>query len=424
MVNRLLSQFLFFLFVSTFLCISAAKAQNTVSIPDPDTTFCPDINIAMPVMSGDLQNIDSISLVFNYPANTLTYLSFRDVNNVLRNNGIYSTTPINATTVRFTWKATTGSSATLSAGKLFELQFSTGTQNGDITIDSEASLFRDNTGSSVATVYSGASIVLFSSMSIIVEEIDPTCPGACEANIAAFVTGGVRPYDFKWNNQSSVFDSVLARACGGPLIIEVTDANGCIIDTLIQVTELDAAEIKMETDPDTVYVQNPIVRFSFPDDQSIVDWWWDFGDGSPISREKNPIHLYNSAANQGIEKYTAVLNFINDDGCNDSTSIIIPVAEAKIFIPNVFTPGGSDMINQYFKITKINDSDQKIPITDEYIRMKLVILDRWGRKVYDNNNYKNDWDGGNLPEGTYYYRLNIYGYFKDDSYKGAVVILR
>jgi hypothetical protein len=58
------------------------------------------------------------------------------------------------------------------------------------------------------------------------------------------------------------------------------------------------------------------------------------------------------------------------------------------------------------------------------MRLELVVLDRWGRKVYDNDNYKNDWDGGNLPDGTYYYRLNTYGYFRDETYRGAVTILR
>jgi len=52
------------------------------------------------------------------------------------------------------------------------------------------------------------------------------------------------------------------------------------------------------------------------------------------------------------------------------------------------------------------------------------VLDRWGRKVYDDSNYKNDWDGDNLPDGTYYYKLNTFGYFQDKSYTGAVTIIR
>jgi hypothetical protein len=56
--------------------------------------------------------------------------------------------------------------------------------------------------------------------------------------------------------------------------------------------------------------------------------------------------------------------------------------------------------------------------------MELVVIDRWGRKVYSSENYRNNWDGGNLPDGTYYYKLDTFGYFRNDSYKGAVTILR
>lgn len=424
MTNRLPRQFFFLLLILSFFIINPLKAQNSVSIPEDTVTHCPYINIALPVMSGSIQNIDSISLVFNYQANTLSYLSFREVNQVLRTNGTYGVTQVDNNTVRFTWDANAGATATVDAGKLFELQFSTGTQSGDISFDAAASLFRDNTGASIPTEYSGTGILIRSPMSIIIEEIDPTCPGACEANIAGFVTGGVRPYHYTWNGEISPYDSVKTGACGGPLIIEVTDANGCTIDTLFQVTELTAAEAEMETDPDTVYIQNPIINFSFTDDPGIVDWWWDFGDGAPISREKNPKHLYTGASNEGIESYTAVLFYVNEDGCSDSTSIIIPVAEANLFIPNVFIPSSNMENNKYFKICKIDDTEQKVPIVDEYIRMELVVLNRWGRKVYENLDYQNNWDGDNLPEGTYYYRLNMYGYFRDDSYKGAVVILR
>ncbi len=35
----------------------------------------------------------------------------------------------------------------------------------------------------------------------------------------------------------------------------------------------------------------------------------------------------------------------------------------------------------------------------------LQVFDRWGAEVYKSDNYKNDWDGGQLVEGVYYYIL-------------------
>ncbi|MCK4360605.1 MAG: gliding motility-associated C-terminal domain-containing protein, partial [Bacteroidales bacterium] len=48
---------------------------------------------------------------------------------------------------------------------------------------------------------------------------------------------------------------------------------------------------------------------------------------------------------------------------------------------------------------------------------------RWGKKVYEINNYKNDWDGGNLSDGVYFYILKCHGEFGDDIFKSSLTII-
>ncbi len=76
----------------------------------------------------------------------------------------------------------------------------------------------------------------------------------------------------------------------------------------------------------------------------------------------------------------------------------VPVwVQCQIIPPNVFTPNG-DGINDFFAI----------PNLDQYIQAYLIIYNRWGGIVYENEDYKNDWDGthkngSTVSDGIYYY---------------------
>ena len=59
--------------------------------------------------------------------------------------------------------------------------------------------------------------------------------------------------------------------------------------------------------------------------------------------------------------------------------------------PNIFTPN-NDGINDVFKV--------KLPDASKY---DFIVFNRWGRVVYSQEGYTNDWSGGELPDGQYYY---------------------
>ncbi len=91
--------------------------------------------------------------------------------------------------------------------------------------------------------------------------------------------------------------------------------------------------------------------------------------------------------------------------------IEVPVHE----IPNVISPN-DDGINDFFFISEL--------LFFEPIHLK--VYDRWGRKVFEDKNYKNDWNGVNnrgraLPEGTYFYVLFFSG---GTSQNGNIMIIR
>lgn len=107
--------------------------------------------------------------------------------------------------------------------------------------------------------------------------------------------------------------------------------------------------------------------------------------------------------------YHITLVVITDQGCADTTDAYYTIMGGPISIPNVFSPNG-DSNNETFHITNV----------DQY-NNDLVVYNRWGSKVYTSRNYKNQWDGNGVPDGTYYYVLTF-----DDGreFSGHVTILR
>ena len=72
--------------------------------------------------------------------------------------------------------------------------------------------------------------------------------------------------------------------------------------------------------------------------------------------------------------------------------ITIIVEDCEINIPNVITPNG-DGINDAFYITNI----------EFYPNSEIKIYNRWGKRVYESQNYQGDWDGDRLDEGILLY---------------------
>lgn len=84
-----------------------------------------------------------------------------------------------------------------------------------------------------------------------------------------------------------------------------------------------------------------------------------------------------------------------------------------VTIPNVLTPNG-DNINDTFNIKNLNTW------TTNYI----VIYNRWGKIVYEQKDYKNDWNGGDVPPGVYYGTLYLNWASKKENHTFNITIIK
>ncbi|MEZ5004133.1 MAG: gliding motility-associated C-terminal domain-containing protein [Chitinophagales bacterium] len=133
------------------------------------------------------------------------------------------------------------------------------------------------------------------------------------------------------------------------------------------------------------------------------------GDGSTITY--TPFTDYC-----GTDTFFYEVCDVNNNGC-DTTFVCIDVL-CECFIPDGFSPN-NDGINDFFVIECLDQIDNGI----------LRVYNRWGTEIYNNPNYKNDWDGTYkgqpLPEGTYYFTITFTDHY-GNTFDGAgdLTILR
>lgn len=86
---------------------------------------------------------------------------------------------------------------------------------------------------------------------------------------------------------------------------------------------------------------------------------------------------------------------------------------SQIVVPNVFTPN-KDGYNDYFVFKNL----------ENFPKNRLIIVNAKGNKVYERYQYDNSWDAPNLPDGTYFFMLEISDGNLSSTIQGVVQVLR
>jgi gliding motility-associated-like protein len=130
---------------------------------------------------------------------------------------------------------------------------------------------------------------------------------------------------------------------------------------------------------------------------------WDFG--KPSAGSENVSYTTNGLFHYGTDtgSYIVCLRAFNREDCEDSICKRIRIVNARVIIPNVFTPDNNDDRNEAFDID-----------IDGFTVYKLQIFNRWGTEVFfsERDGYRNDginWNGKDhntgehCSAGTYYF---------------------
>ncbi|SHJ19537.1 gliding motility-associated C-terminal domain-containing protein, partial [Algibacter luteus] len=127
-------------------------------------------------------------------------------------------------------------------------------------------------------------------------------------------------------------------------------------------------------------------------------------EGNTFDPENVELGIYTfsyTTSSNGCLTTTEVILEVHDE------CVVLPCGRKDVIISKVITPNG-DMQNEFFTVEGIETCGFVVDIK---------IFNRWGAKIYENSNYKNDWNGtahsssvGNaekIPTGTYYYIINL-----------------
>lgn len=150
---------------------------------------------------------------------------------------------------------------------------------------------------------------------------------------------------------------------------------------------------------------------------------WSVTGGTGVFSSSNPNEV--SGLSLGANEFTYT---VSNGPCSSSESVVItylsanlsPCKPNEIFIPEGFSPD-EDGVNDKFVIYGLGGKSASIKV-----------FNRWGNLVYESDNYQNNWDGvcttgwiltgERLPEGTYYYLVQIEG--ESDTRKGYLTLWR
>lgn len=282
--------------------------------------------------------------------------------------------------------------------------------------------------------------VVFDQTKLTCSVTDPEVGGT--GQVRAYVVGDtVKPYRYiyEWNTQNQDLDDpqVAKWLKAKDYEITVTDTvTGCSQKEKYHVKSYPNPEIAIYSDPqDTVYLQRPFATWSFENESDTIgvsNFFWKFREDETSYSEATPTITYlEEDEGKPVKAYLTVTSSCGCDTTYESEILVLPV---KLKIPNIFTPNG-DGKNDYFIIgydetggepeqpeQRGFEYEKYVTLSEYYISHKLVIFNRWGRIVYESKDYKNDWDGGNLSDGTYFYVLECVGKYWSGKYQGSVMI--
>jgi gliding motility-associated-like protein len=186
-----------------------------------------------------------------------------------------------------------------------------------------------------------------------------------------------RGYTFRWNTGDTT--RILKITTPGKYYVNAFDFCGAPSTDTFRVSMTPPVNFPQMAFTDTVLCEGREIQFKLP--AGFTYKWQDGQTTNPYAIAKPGAYWVDIT-----DPYcqTTIRRLFNVQGLNCTEGV---------FIPNIITPN-HDGLNDYFVPVGLNPG-----------QWHLSVYNRWGREVYQNPNYKNNWDAENVNGGIYFYHF-------------------
>ncbi len=227
--------------------------------------------------------------------------------------------------------------------------------------------------------------------SVFVESIS-ICGGSSGTLVADVTpTGGVVTWLDWEGNELGTGESITVNPLESTSYTATYQQGGCFVSAIAEVDLYSNPNLDLITDPGTEIQLGSETEITVTGAPSGSTFVWTSTDGNNPNGDET---VNVSPSNET----TYTVEITTPDGCVYYESITIAVLQPEYEIPNVFTPNGDDLNDQFGVVYEVGALDVN----------EMKIFDRWGELVYDG---VGKWDGRylgkDLPSDIYVYFVRI-----------------
>lgn len=211
-------------------------------------------------------------------------------------------------------------------------------------------------------------------------------PNGCAPYTAAIQNTSIAGQTYLWDfgDGTTSTDKTPVKVYPNPgtylVTLTVTDPNTCnITDQTTRTVLVQGAPTAAFTHSPVTPIENTPTNFQNNSSADAIAFIWSFGDGETLNTgSRLPIdHQYNSTG-----QFEACLVAVNQSGCADTVCAPVEaLISPRVDVPNAFTPQGQAP-NNIISVRGFGIG-----------RMRMMIFNRLGQKVFETNSTKLGWDG-------------------------------